>query len=343
MEKVINGKKRILTYDYLRGFAIILMVVGHSIIVYPVNINAIPWCNVVYKWIYTFHMPLLFFVSGCVYKFGDYKSYMSKKVNRILVPYIFFGLIIDILHSMGSSLVNKQSDFHNILPNLFLGRSNWFLFTILMIFITFPFINKIIKSNKGILVAALVIMICVPSFLFPKVFQLRNYIHYLPFFMIGVYAKSFFKKAHTRSFLLTTAAVCFVLHSIAFWITKDVGEPLFSLLNLKAVLMIACLSCIFLDYDQHVIRKSQLVEKPLSFVQECSVFSLQIYLFNGFWLVLGRTIFCSYLHLTSPLAIIILLTVFNLSISYLICKFILPKSNILNWLCGNGSLKLAKK
>ncbi len=330
------GKNRILAYDFLRGMAIILMVVGHSILVYPINLHKIIWCDLLYQWIYTFHMPLLFFVSGCVFNYCDLKSYFSKKINRILVPYVFFGIISNLFHSYGAILVHRHSDLSHLPTSLAFGYANWFLFTILLIFFTYPFIDRLIINKKIQLIIALIIMIFVPFSSFPGIFQLNNYIHYLPFFMMGCCIKSFFTMRQPRKYLLTIAMLCLVLHTSIFYFTYGIeSDSLFSMKNLMAMLMIICFSCLFLDYEQHVLRDNQLGITS-SFVQKCSIFSLQIYIFNGYWLVLGRTFLCNYCHITSPIVLIIVLSTFNLTMTYLICTYILPNSDWLNWICGNG-------
>lgn len=60
-----NHNKRFIEIDLLRGLAIILMIMGHSFIIHPINILEVPWCSSVSHWIYTFHMELfsLFLVA----------------------------------------------------------------------------------------------------------------------------------------------------------------------------------------------------------------------------------------------------------------------------------------
>ena len=53
--------------DILRGIAAVLMILGHSFIVYPVNIASVPWCTAIGHFIYTFHMELFFILAGYVY------------------------------------------------------------------------------------------------------------------------------------------------------------------------------------------------------------------------------------------------------------------------------------
>ncbi|MEH2380034.1 MAG: acyltransferase family protein [Nostoc sp.] len=70
--------KRIEWIDCWKGLAIITVVVGH--IVDPVS-----------KYIFWFHMPLFFFISGYLYsKKTDYSAFFKKKFFHLIVPYFSF-------------------------------------------------------------------------------------------------------------------------------------------------------------------------------------------------------------------------------------------------------------
>ena len=86
--EVQNGKKRVVEVDTMRGVAITLMVLGHSFLIYPIDFFHDPVYFPFHRWFYTFHMGMLFVVAGMVYKCKDYKSFISKKVHRILVCHI---------------------------------------------------------------------------------------------------------------------------------------------------------------------------------------------------------------------------------------------------------------
>ncbi|MBQ3635157.1 MAG: acyltransferase family protein [Bacteroidales bacterium] len=72
-------KQRIATIDILKGVGIILVVLGH------VDNTALG------EWIYTFHMPLFFVVSGLLFRPG--KDVYLKKAKTILIPYFIFAVI----------------------------------------------------------------------------------------------------------------------------------------------------------------------------------------------------------------------------------------------------------
>lgn len=73
--------------DSLKGFAILLVVIGH--------LNFVS--NELNQYIYSFHMPLFFFISGYLLSIGKYlnngKFFLRKKVHSLIMPYFLFSLI----------------------------------------------------------------------------------------------------------------------------------------------------------------------------------------------------------------------------------------------------------
>jgi fucose 4-O-acetylase-like acetyltransferase len=97
--------ERIGYLDALRGFAIFLMVMGHVLAWTFSNYNEAfdsnIYCGLVWKFIYAFHMPLLMFVSGYVFRFyykenllKESLKFISKKIIALLLPYITVGYLL---------------------------------------------------------------------------------------------------------------------------------------------------------------------------------------------------------------------------------------------------------
>lgn len=61
-------RNRIDEIDAIRGFGIILVVVGHSITKVPVDLQSNYYLALLARFIYYFHMPLFFFISGYCFK-----------------------------------------------------------------------------------------------------------------------------------------------------------------------------------------------------------------------------------------------------------------------------------
>lgn len=90
---VVGGAstKRLSIIDNAKGIAIILVIIGH--IITDQNIVA---------WIYSFHMPLFFCLSGYTlslanklqyYNYNSIGKFISKKIYQILLPFLIYALI----------------------------------------------------------------------------------------------------------------------------------------------------------------------------------------------------------------------------------------------------------
>ena len=95
-----NGSVRKVKFseiDVAKGLGIILVVMGHS---FPdASLEGgiqNPVCNVIFDMIYSFHMPLFFFLSGFVAKLAldgrtDKLEIVKKRFFRLMIPYFVWG------------------------------------------------------------------------------------------------------------------------------------------------------------------------------------------------------------------------------------------------------------
>lgn len=98
-------KQREIWIDVAKGLGIILVVLGHTLI--PDGIV---------KFIFAFHMPLFFFISGYLFSFNSYPTLnglVLKKAKQLLIPYLiaffityFYWLFIGRTH--GADMENNQ-------------------------------------------------------------------------------------------------------------------------------------------------------------------------------------------------------------------------------------------
>lgn len=70
---------RVAWIDYAKAIGIFLVVIGH---LYPFR-YPIP---VIRTWIYYFHMPLFFFISGCFHRDTGFKTNFVKGIKSLIIP-----------------------------------------------------------------------------------------------------------------------------------------------------------------------------------------------------------------------------------------------------------------
>lgn len=225
----MEAKKHIDLIDILKGVAIVSVLICHSVIVYPVNLEEVAWCNILKRFVDSYQMPLFFMISGflCSYK-GNYGGYLLARVKRILVPYIVFDAAALLLRVVGGSFVNRSMDIKSAIFQLFLQGTSaggyWFLYTLFVISVIAPLFWVILKKNR--LLGLPIIAVCViVSALFdlPEICCLKSVVYYLTYFIIGMMLKGcdFGKIKDKRIVILTVSAAVFCLSFIPLRIYAD--------------------------------------------------------------------------------------------------------------------------
>ena len=79
-----DNNKRLDYLDVAKGIGILLVILGHC------QLGRIGRAH---SLIYSFHMPLFFFLSGFVYKDYEIKIFLKKKIRGLLLPVIVFSCI----------------------------------------------------------------------------------------------------------------------------------------------------------------------------------------------------------------------------------------------------------
>lgn len=155
METVSGSEaERVQWIDILKGLGILTVVWGHS-----GSPNAF--------YMFWFHMPLFFWMSGYLYSFKPQKTwraYAGRKARHLLVPYVFYLLLLTLLMA-GLTLWRGQSwgQFWNgnweglLLGGSLLGgvyATFWFTTCLYVTQITYDFLCRKVSSAlwKGLLV-----------------------------------------------------------------------------------------------------------------------------------------------------------------------------------------------
>ena len=154
------ASSRVTWVDVSKGIGIIFVILGHL---------SVPYLT---AWIYTFHMPLFFFLSGVVFSGTKYDTltFIKKRIKGLLIPYFVLGLGIfiffTVVHYLDSTPLEMISDASKSpvkLLELFLTQKHfwtvWYLACLFIAEIVFYFIVKIAK-NKLVIVATVSTVLC---------------------------------------------------------------------------------------------------------------------------------------------------------------------------------------
>ena len=152
-----NKKLRLDYLDYAKGLGIILVVLGHIYAYHP----RIGRGHIV-VWIYSFHMPLFFIISGMLMKHKNTnltKKFFKSRVKGLVIPYVFFCLINSWVKMLlyGFNIKTLYLDIIYIITGI--GVDMWFLQTLFFAEIFFAYINKIFNKESVKIGVILVVFI----------------------------------------------------------------------------------------------------------------------------------------------------------------------------------------
>ena len=212
-----NNKQRIEWIDMAKGYGIILVILGHCDI--PLFTD----------YIYAFHIPLFFFLSGYVYTIKDsFVIFSYNKVRKMIIPYfclcipmIFFELYFGNKGLVGFDGILTEA-YNFILQER--HTTLWYLSTlILIVFIMYPLLKYkfrflsiiiIISSFCGLLLWRYKIM-ALP-------WNIDAVLVVLPFFYVGYFVKNkygilAFPQSYKRYSLLASLFFLTLSIVITYW------------------------------------------------------------------------------------------------------------------------------
>lgn len=283
--------KRIGQTDIAKGIGIILVVLGHS---FPdsnqLAAGTLPYY--IYQFIYSFHMPFFFFISGLVSaglvkRMTREEKWMQikKKAMRLLVPYFVIGAIFIPLRMIFAGFTRFSYDFSK-LYTVFLGNNPcgqlWFLY-VLFLFSVAAILFATEKNIKYLLAGSLAVTVLSPlvqlnydgikwfNALFMTVF------YFLGLFLSQYHGKLYgFFKPKLLLLFLPAFALSFVLFMMA-----DRYYLLKILTSVCGICVILCLSEVIDRYSVPVIGKA---------LTEVGAYSMDVYIFHSpmgvFWRIL---------------------------------------------------------
>mgnify|MGYP003397899349 FL=1 len=213
--------KRIDWIDFLKAFAIFLVVWGHIIQ------SNFPNLNTTNGFILAFHMPLFAILSGLFFNADSGGGKLVRhKFRALILPLIVWSFIVGIgfrgiretyMHFAEGYTIHFKSWAEGLLMYI-VSWGWWFLRVLFLCFIYAYFSIRICKRNMvmGIALSILLLYSLSLSGIIPNKIQ-HDFIFLYPFFCVGILIKTYhsFIDNHTIAILLLSATVFLIcLH---FW------------------------------------------------------------------------------------------------------------------------------
>lgn len=115
----MNNQRRIHFLDIARGVAVIAVIVGH------IQPSLCPeWLT---TWVYSFHLPLFFIISGILIntkKYSSFGLFFKKTVKSLLVQYLVLSIIIFSI-DIGKDVVKGEMNLELLSRQLFGIITSW--------------------------------------------------------------------------------------------------------------------------------------------------------------------------------------------------------------------------
>ncbi len=215
--------ERDLSFDYIKGILIYLVVLGHTISWYCDNYSQ----SIVYNIIYSFHMPLFVTISGYFslksIKDKFYET-LKKKTVRLVYPIIYWSIIF-LLFSL--LIENKPISLYLYYTEL---RKVWYLICIFFLTLIFNLIWK--YKYKKIMAVTILILSFTVLYNYMPIDVLIHFqiIRQMPFFLGGILLASnplWHSRIFSKSILIISA--CIFLIWILLFIKKTSNYSLVAL------------------------------------------------------------------------------------------------------------------
>lgn len=174
---LVSDSKRAVELDLMRILLTLTVILGHSrylewvpydlvngdTCVLPANAaywgNILSYADKLCSFIYGFHMPLFFVLSGIVAyvtketTFSSFDKLVINKIRRLLIPYVVYGLLWMIPWRVFAQVYDKEN-IHTALEGLFnftFSGHLWFLPALFCVFIMFyPFYILFVKRGGAL-------------------------------------------------------------------------------------------------------------------------------------------------------------------------------------------------
>ena len=288
-------KQKIAEFSFLHVFAILLVVLGHSF--YQTN-------SLIVDWMYQFHVPLFFFVSGYLFNVSvkgkqiQSHIFLRHKAVRLLLPYFALSTLLFVPKVLLSQFMVRPihaswGEYVSMLiyPYRNVNGSYWFLPTLFLLFVfavIVLFLSQRVQCRMSFTISSLLLfLLALVSILLPfshdTLFNIVGAIHYAFYFALGYFVFSFRlmrfldKEKTILLVFLFTLSVSF----IGLYVNKI---PLMSLFfAIDGILMSVALARLYTKYG-------------LRFLNHLSPASYTIYLYHGIFQALSLQILMRFTH-----------------------------------------------
>lgn len=297
------GQIRINWIDWAKFLGIALVVFGHT---------EFDESNMfIRKFIYSFHMPLFFFISGFLFKLKEdnFREYLKNSFVSLMIPYLFF-FILSIIFNPYFAYITFTKDLMGVFLSFICGSggeplsvATWFLASLFLVRV---FAYFLIKYKVNIYVSILILALSsIIAYYSPSgrlfVGTFSSFMA-LPIFMLGHFSKDRQvlnrDLSVTKSFIMAVLSLCLLLliNSVQGEIGVDMSNRNFG--NYPYLFYVEALSGIYMIIGISMVLAHFIKNTPF-FIKTISTGTIVILGLNLPILWIPRTILRRILHIES--------------------------------------------
>lgn len=204
--------QRITFIDGLKTFAIFLVVWGHTIQHLRV---ADFFHNHIFEFIYSFHMPLFFLISGFFFASSRSETlipFLKKKTLQLILPGISWFVIFNIFNQFGYFI--KQPELKSTVDFILqlFDPHNWLFWFLKELFLSYVIVyllSRILKKDRYLFIACLLFVAVMPEGIMQRFL--------MPFFLTGIAVRKHFDFLKNNAGVLLLFSFLIFVVLLFFW------------------------------------------------------------------------------------------------------------------------------
>lgn len=301
-------------YDYLdlmKGFAILLVIMGHNFAANTVEGAAHPAATI----ITSFHMAFFFFISGYVnaktkqLERKGIRTYLLRKLETIMLPFFVWTLIVYLMSTHNFGLTDMLASL-NFYPNC----GYWFLPILFVFFLVYIAVCQLNVKWGGVVIA---LALCIVGLLVKQVFPIWYAVYWSAFMLGDRMSDERWHLMLTQKWVYGSAALLWCLIWVVYPIPR--GGSITSLANVGLFAASSLLSCVVLYNFFTTVQLNKFVH---TYLLEIGKYTLVLYLIPITFLNRWKWTFPTEWTATTIWTLIILISVIHSLVSLCIGKVI---------------------
>lgn len=266
---------RIEWIDALKGFAILTVVIGHCVTdcissrTFPEHAYFLQALN---DFIYSFHMPLFFMISGYVfYLTKSYRKYKTKVLDFTMI-YVIWCMFTWLSKFFMAKDVNNPVNVMDLISIIYKPiMVYWYLYVLIFMYIIVSYM-KWHEVNIGLLVCASIVAVVTKIAHF-DIGIINNIAYYLYFFLVGgiLYQKNIVDKIQKKYLILGISLI--IVNSLLYLCFQQTNH---TYISIKGFVLANLVSAVCFKIFTEIKHKN-------SFLAILGTNTLQIYVMHCFF------------------------------------------------------------